>query len=216
MGRRGKYKRKWKRRDRPKDDRRDSYQRKREGAYRKGPARRKPRQLHHFPEDSQREKSRHAERNAPRYMNIEPGVVGIVERGMENSENRRFVTGLIVAESRDRSYVHVYFQRNEPLYVFSLLKGVITEEPDAITDDGNYFALRNYPDPVFHRSFISKDPQNPNKAFAPHCRNVAKHRVKEMMVAGMEPEGIRKYEAALDEFLRLSGELFRAQGDVDE
>jgi len=192
MAKKGKYKNRWKNRER---------------MYRK-------QRLYHKNASVNLHSSSEKKKRAQRLKNA--GVMGIVERGRGDFKNRKLAVGYVVSEKRSYNKVRIFFSKDHPYYVFDLYKGEIIEEPDEVTEIGDCFYFRNYPDPVYHRRFISNDPENPKRAFEPHCRNLGGGRIREMKNTNTPRRDIENYKEALDEFLDKASKLFETCGEEDE
>lgn len=175
------------------------------------PTRKTAHVTHHFPHETVSMKAVQRPVNQPQSRAQRTGMVGIVERG--NFPDKRMLAGYIAEEERDGQLIRAYMSPNENFYAFRVLEGKIVKEPDGESDKGMYFYFKNYPEPIYHRTFRTpSDPDYKERTFEHHCRRLAGNRITNMVEQHVRQEAIRRYRNEIDEFLRLSGELFKKYG----
>ena len=175
------------------------------------PPRKTARVTHHFPHETVCANTEQRPVHQPQSRAQMSGMVGIVERG--GFADKRMLACYLAGEERDGQFIRVYTSPDENFYAFRVLEGKIVKEPDGEGDNGMHFDFRNYPDPVYHRTFRTPhDPDYKERTFEHHCRRLAGNRITDMVGQHVRQEEIKRYRNEIEEFLKLSGDLFRKYG----
>ncbi|MEM5814677.1 MAG: hypothetical protein QXD77_02580 [Candidatus Aenigmatarchaeota archaeon] len=169
---------------------------------------------HTFPDEVVRVKVTDVKKPMPLALRLKkPSVVGVVEHG--GRKDRKLAAGYMVLETRDMNFVRLYPSPSEPLYIYYLNTGFLSEKPEKTDLNGGYVEFGNYPEPKYHWSFRTpSDVTDESACFEAHCTNVVKARALEMSMKGVKYDEIKRYVTEAKEFLHLCEELFRKHGKI--
>lgn len=150
----------------------------------------------------------------PQVVRIDQGITGVVERkgGHEYhaAKGRTAAVGYLIKAERSGELVNIYFSKEHQLWLFDINTGKTTQEPHAVTEAGQHVQFANFPEPVYHKAFTSRD--RSGRAFEPHVKRLTDGRVKDMEMRRESGQNIEEYKQRAEEFLKKAGDMFRDAG----
>jgi len=148
---------------------------------------------------------------SPQPVRIDQGITGVVERKSSltygSVPNKLAVVGYLLKLERDSDSVRAYFSREHQLLLFDIQTGRTTGEPNDVMAEGARVTFANFPEPVYHRAFTSRD--GSDRAFGPHVKKLTDGRVKDMEIWREPGQNIERYKQSAGSFLIKAGDIFK-------